>query len=249
MIYPFLTSPFGLAWDPKDLISQSQIKVPTEITDSHIFRNGIPKVRKPDILISPIENKKNIVIIEEKDYQSNIDKLNNYRIQLAEHQALYECIWGVISDGEKWLIKRNLETFNQFNSLEELYRGVSDLRHCIGKEKVIKRLVEYGTTDLVIIIPTFGINQNILSFQSDISSFDFYFKIPVIVAGVESGEMTPVGKGAEEFSNLSEALRIYPDLDPDKNTKRFTWAMKETRAGNITRLRFETWAAYDLYSD
>jgi hypothetical protein len=248
LIYPLLTSSFGLGWDAKDLVSQSTIRVPREVSSSHIFRNGEPKIRKPDILISSVNSRKNIAVIEEKEFQTSIEKLNNYRLQVAEYQALYQCTWGVISDGEKWLLKKNFETFHQFNSLDELHLGIIDLRNCIGKEQVTERLIYYGTCDLVVIIPLFELTQNVLSLQSDLTQLDFYFKIPVIVIGVELGTSALVGKGYEEFINLNEALKKYPDLNPNKDTKRFTGAMKEVKEKRINRLRFETWAAYDLYS-
>jgi hypothetical protein len=109
-------------------------------------------------------------------------------------------------------------------------------------------LIYYGTCDLVVIIPLFELTQNVLSLQSDLTQLDFYFKIPVIVIGVELGTSTLVGKGYEEFINLNEALKKYPELNPNKDTKRFTGAMKEVKEERINRLRFETWAAYDLYS-
>lgn len=248
LIYPLLTSPFGLGWDAQDLVSQSTIRVPKELSSSHIFRNGEPKIRKPDILISPVNSRKNIAVIEEKQFQSSIEKLNNYRLQVSEYQALYECTWGVISDGEKWLLKKNFETFHQFNSLDELRLGIIDLRNCIGKEQVTKRLIHHGTCDLVVVIPLFEISQEILSLHADLTQLDFYFKIPVIVVGVKLGIFTLGGEGFEEFTNLREALKKYPDLDPNRNTKRFTLAMKEVKGMKINRLRFETWAANDLYS-
>jgi hypothetical protein len=248
LIYPLLTSPFGLGWDSKDLVSQSTIKVPNEVNTSHIFRNSEPKIRKPDILISPANMSRNIAVIEEKEFQLSIEKLNNYRVQVAEYQALYECTWGVISDGEKWLVKKNFETFHQFSSLEELRLGMFDLRNCIGREQVIGRLITHGTCDLIIVIPLFELDSNILKLQSDLTQLDFYFTIPIVVVGVESGKPTFSGKGFEEFINLNEALKAYSDLDPNKNTKRFTWAMKEVNNGKISKLRFETWAANDIYS-
>jgi hypothetical protein len=248
LIYPLLVSPFGLGWDAQDLVSQSTIKVPREVTTSHIFRNGEPKIRKPDILISPVNSQKNIAVIEEKKFQSSIEKLNNYRLQVSEYQALYECTWGVISDGEKWLLKKNFETFHQFNSLDELRLGIIDLRNCIGKKQVTERLIYHGTCDLVVVVPLFDLTQNVLSLQADLTQLDFYFKISVIVVGVEQGMFTLNGRGFEEFTNLHEALKKYPDLDPNKNTERFTWAMKEVSGKRINKLRFETWAANDLYS-
>lgn len=57
----------------------------------------------------------------------------------------------------------------------------------------------------------------------------------------------------EVFSNLSSAKAILPDLDPEVNGKRFSWAMrgevdKENGPGRETAIRFETWEAERMYS-
>ena len=54
-------------------------------------------------------------------------------------------------------------------------------------------------------------------------------------------------KGAEIFPNLAAAQRKYPDLDPDKNTRRFTWAMKGKVRGRPA-MRFEDWNTNDMMS-
>ncbi len=66
---------------------------------------------------------------------------------------------------------------------------------------------------------------------------------PVIVCGVRDGHLTEDGQCSQEFPNFEEAKKVFPDFDPAKNTKRFTWAM-----GNGESSRFETWKANDLYA-
>lgn len=73
---------------------------------------------------------------------------------------------------------------------------------------------------------------------------DFSPEFPVIVVGVIDGQITPDGKGSQTFANLEEARKVFPDLDPDHNTKRFTWAAK----GGEMLTRFETWKANEFYS-
>lgn len=64
--------------------------------------------------------------------------------------------------------------------------------------------------------------------------------IPVQVIGRED-------EGAWEFSNLAAAQKQFPELDPYRSTSRFTAAMRgEVNAAPA--LRFETWAAFDVYS-
>ena len=50
-----------------------------------------------------------------------------------------------------------------------------------------------------------------------------------------------------DFENLGEAKKVYPDLDPDVNGKRFTWAMHDMVDGKPA-MRFESWEAYDRFS-
>jgi hypothetical protein len=236
LIYPTITSQFGLGWNPIDLISQSTINVPKEIENSLIFRGAVPKIRKPDILIVPNEIIKNVAVIEEKKKQENIESLANHKLQLNEYQALYECTWGVLTDGEKWIIKRNFETFHEFSTINELHKGIRDFRHCIGSEEIIARYNQYNTFDYIIISP----HQNNLN-----SVFLEFDNIPVIVCGVDEGKITDNGSGYKDFDNFKSALLEFPDLHPKLNTKRFTWAMGEKGK----KLRFETWKAYEFYSN
>lgn len=67
----------------------------------------------------------------------------------------------------------------------------------------------------------------------------------VIVCGVHKGEVTNGGGGFQRFANLEEALKVFPDLDPSHNTKRFTRAMGNREKDDM---RFETYEAYKIYS-
>lgn len=151
LILPFLTHPLTLGWDYIDLVTQAVIITPKQLLNSHIFRGATPKVRKPDILVSPSSLRFNALVIEEKNSQKNIDELNGYRFQLHEYQALYECVWGLLTDGEKWILKRGFESYHTYNSLDELRLGLKDIQNCIGKQNLLHRKIIYGTSDLVIV--------------------------------------------------------------------------------------------------
>ena len=64
--------------------------------------------------------------------------------------------------------------------------------------------------------------------------------IPVQVIGRED-------EGVWEFPNLAAAQKQFPELDPYRSTDRFTAAMRG-EVNNAPVLRFETWAAHDVYS-
>lgn len=248
LIYPILTGEFGLGWQATDLISQSTIKVPKPISESHIFRGSVPKIRKPDILIFPPSFEKNIAVVEEKHKHNNTAQLNSHRMQTYEYQALYECTWGILTDGERWIVKRNFETFHEFSSIYELISGMDDFRHCLGRSAVLDRIQYHQTSDVILVVTSPKTPNSLTSLVSSSELFGFENNIPVIVCGVENRTITRTGRGYEEFLNFESALSAFPDLHPRIGTNRFTWAMKETKDGKISRLRFETWPACDLYS-
>ena len=71
--------------------------------------------------------------------------------------------------------------------------------------------------------------------------------MPVQVVGLHGGMITKDGKGHQEFPNLAAARQAFPDLDPQRNTQRFTWAMRGEINGQPA-IRFETWPAEKMYS-
>lgn len=151
LIHPILVSPWGLGWRHEDLLSQPVITVPSQVVESHIFRNAIPRSRRPDLLIAPPELGVNVAVVEEKARQHDLLALNDHRLQVTEYQSLFECVWGILSDGEKWIVRRNFERYHEFADLNELKRGIRDLRYCISRTAVIERWREHGTCDLVIL--------------------------------------------------------------------------------------------------
>lgn len=239
IIYPIITNKSGLAWDSTDIISQSTINVPANVSESHIFRGAVPKIRKPDLIICPKEVIKNAVIIEEKKKQLDLANLKEHRLQLNEYQSLYECNWGVLTDGDKWLVKRGFETMLEFNSINELYKNIKEFRNLLGSKEVLSRYRQYNTFDLVFITPFAKITAD---------NFPNFSHIPTIVVGVQGTEISENGGGYTNYESLKHALSDFPDLHPELNTKRFTWAMKEMRNGKLIKIRFETWKAYELYS-
>lgn len=161
LILPILTHPLLLGWDHVDLIAQANVPVPRAVAKSHIFRDSVPRNRRPDILVAPFLPEFNALVVEEKARQASVHYLNDHRLQLHEYQALYECVWGLLTDGERWIVKRGFETFHTFDSLNELRRGLYDLRSSIGKESIIERKIKYGTADLVYLV-TADVSRDIM---------------------------------------------------------------------------------------
>jgi len=71
--------------------------------------------------------------------------------------------------------------------------------------------------------------------------------MPVQVVGVKNGRITGSGGGVQVFKNLKAAQKVFPDLDPEENTMRFTWVTRG-EIGFKDAGRFETWRAYKMYS-
>lgn len=239
LIYPMLTNPDGLGWQPNDIISQSTINVPDSVSESHIFRGAIPKIRKPDLIICPQDIIRNIAVIEEKNRQNDIQSLSNHRLQLSEYQSLYECNWGILTDGEKWIIKKGFETLFEYSSVDEIQKNIRELRNVIGRDSMLERFITYNTFDLVILSP--------ISSWS-LSKFPEYNSIPTVVVGVDGLTITDNGLGFKEYPSFKQALIDFPDLHPKLNTKLFTCGMKEIKDDKLVKLRFETWKANELYS-
>ena len=68
--------------------------------------------------------------------------------------------------------------------------------------------------------------------------------IPVVIFGVIDGMVTVDGSGWQRFTCLSHAQTVFPDLDPETSTERFTRAMEDSE-DDQPQLRFETWMAYE----
>jgi hypothetical protein len=64
--------------------------------------------------------------------------------------------------------------------------------------------------------------------------------IPVLVIGCQH-------EATWDFQNLADAQEIFPELDPYRSSTKFTAAMRG-EVNNAPELRFETWAAYEVYS-
>ena len=88
----------------------------------------------------------------------------------------------------------------------------------------------------------------IISLESgrNIDLTEWAMTLPVILCGVEDGEITEKGSGIMEFKNLEEARNLFPSLDLHNSSSEFTKALGDQIK---EKLRFETWAAQKFYSE
>jgi hypothetical protein len=72
--------------------------------------------------------------------------------------------------------------------------------------------------------------------------------MPVEVVGVRNGKVLGMRGKTEYFSNLEDAQKVYPQLDPDKHSEQFTWVMRGEIDGRPAG-RFESWDVYRALSE
>ena len=153
LVLPVLSSPLILGWDHKDLLAQQCISVPSKVRESHILRNAVPKIRRPDVLVFPDSVQKPVAVVEEKGRQETIVTLDDHRLQLLEYLSLYKCVWGVLTDGNRWIVQRQFKSHFCFDNLEDIKQQLTDFREAIGKATLLERLRTFGTPDVVFMMP------------------------------------------------------------------------------------------------
>jgi hypothetical protein len=153
LVYPLLT--LALGWNGSELLAQQSTAVPQEVKESYFWRGAVPNQRRPDLLIVPYGvSSKPVAIVEEKTQQRSMSALLGHSHQITEYQYLHNAVWGVITDGEKWILKRNLEIMLECASLQEFLHNYDRLYEYIGRDALLGRLQAYGTADLVIVRPS-----------------------------------------------------------------------------------------------
>jgi len=157
LVRPILTSPLGLGWEAGEVLSQVNMPVEKLITDSYYWRGAIPRKRRPDIVLVPYNVAHVVGIVEEKKRHARLHELESHTGQLLEYQYLHRCVWGLLTDGEKWILTKNHEIFHRFESLSDLKSRIKDLKHCIGRDAILARIRQFGTTDLVYVRPAHSV--------------------------------------------------------------------------------------------
>jgi hypothetical protein len=66
--------------------------------------------------------------------------------------------------------------------------------------------------------------------------------VPVIIHGAADGAVTRDGRGSQVFPSLTEARRVFPDLNLEFNTPRFT-AAGLLLTDDVFSVGFWTWEA------
>ena len=154
LVRPLLTSPLALGWEEGEVLSQVGMPVPHTIGESYYWRGAVPRKKRPDIVLIPYNVARVAGVIEEKGRHAEMSELESHVGQLLEYQYLHRCVWGLITDGEKWVLTKNHEIFQRFEGLSDLKRRLTDLQQCIGRSAILERFHRYGTFDLVYVRPS-----------------------------------------------------------------------------------------------
>lgn len=149
LIFPMLTNELALGWGINDIWAQKTILVPIELTNEYTFSGGIPKSKRPDLIIKPFESSVYATVIEEKSRQENIKKLGNYNNQLLDYLGLFKCTWGILTDGEKWIIKKGFEDYLICTNFYELQKSFKDFQYVLSRSNMIDRYNLTKSFDLI----------------------------------------------------------------------------------------------------
>jgi hypothetical protein len=154
VIRPFLTHPLTLGWKPLELVSQRSTSVAKAVRESYFWRGAEPLKKRPDVVIVPYGLAAVVAVVEEKSRQASLRRLAEHIGQVKEYQYLHDSVWGLLTDGEKWILQRNNATYLEFPSLSDVFRQLPDLQECISRQAIMSRLRKHGTSDLVIVRPS-----------------------------------------------------------------------------------------------
>ena len=99
-----------------------------KLLDSYIWKNASPTKKRPDLLIVPYGLSQSVAVIEEKKKQADVRKLKGFSSQLSEYQQMENVVWGVLTDGEKWIIKKNNEIYYSFSNIDELAKKFASVK-------------------------------------------------------------------------------------------------------------------------
>lgn len=169
--------------------------------------------------------------LESKIYNVNIEIMKFYLISSQGKNYLYEVEYKSLN-----VIKSKYGTPKCEIGKKILITSKCEVEIEIYKEKINKSKI----TEIIL-------NDNyLLLFENAIDLSKWPDDSKVIVIGVANGEITDNPQDSQEFKDILEARKIFPDLNPYKSSNRFTAAMGNK---HVDYMRFETWKTYEIYSN
>ena len=157
IIRPFLTSALTLGWTSAGIAPQTASTLQEEIIPSNLGHGAIQKNLSPNVLIVPFGIPKDVALAVLNARIRGLKDLFRNLLMVKEYQYVHSAVWSLIIDGNKWVLQKNNKTCMTFNSLGELKKGLDDFRDCISLEAIVKRMIRFGTIDLLIVRPSSAI--------------------------------------------------------------------------------------------
>jgi hypothetical protein len=152
LINPILTSPFALGFLPSEIGAEISYPV-SDIEFERIFKQfGLTKKRiRPDYVIIPADQQMVAAVVEAKERHSSLESHLRHSTQVVVEQFISHAPWGILTDGERWTVFRGDESILHLDSLEDIRRGMADLRQLIGSQSIRHQLIHKPTLTMILL--------------------------------------------------------------------------------------------------
>ena len=74
--------------------------------------------------------------------------------QLRQYQYLHDTVWGLLTDGERWILLRNDQEVHVFANLREMRSHLRDFQECVGRDAMSRRLGATEGREVLIVSGT-----------------------------------------------------------------------------------------------
>lgn len=152
LINPVLTSPVGLGFSPSEIGAEISYPVSNAEYQWIIKNHGVTKNRvRPDYVIVPSNQELVAAVVEAKERQLTIESHLRHKTQLIIEQIVTSAPWGLLTDGERWTVFRGDDAILHLDSLDDLRKGMRDLRQLVGVNAVREQLLHKPTLTVILL--------------------------------------------------------------------------------------------------
>lgn len=151
LIRPVLRSPFGLGFQEHEILCE--VSFPIRTREDRLLADQIYPHRKrirADYLIQPEGNVRPSGLVEAKRILPDFVSMQKHKNQALIGQVLANADWGLLTDGEAWLLMRGDEDILYCESLESLESGIQEFQFFVGREALIQ---QFGSAPRIRLMP------------------------------------------------------------------------------------------------
>ncbi len=133
LIRPVLKSPFGLGFQEHEILCE--VSFPIHAGQARLLAEEIYPNRKrirADYLILPEGNIRPSGLVEAKGQLPDFVSVQSHKNQALIGQVLADTDWGLLTDGEAWLLMRGDEELLYCDSIENLEAAIAEFRSLVG---------------------------------------------------------------------------------------------------------------------